>query len=272
MWSATEAEADVAGPKLIARQSEVKKGHTVKVPINLKNVASGVSATSMIIRLANPRVAEIVGADFSNFGLVQVAQVSGSEIHVTASDLADVFGEDQTNHRLGDLTIRGLRRGRTKIDIDLLALDDDNGDAIDPELPNRYLKVTLLSLTTKRVPIAVGDIVPIPVTLKDIPSGVSQFDLTISLSDPNVASLAGMNMPDYGESEIEQISISEIRIMVTDANNLIEGEVRSHALVFLNIIAQEPGQTEIRLTLNGMTDDEGNPMEPVVRSRTFTIE
>lgn len=287
--ASTWTSAEAAGTTFDLQLSELQQGDMIVAPIVLSGVDTGVSHLSMSVRLSHPDVAEIVGADFSGFGSAQVNLVSGLELNVVADDVDDTFGAGFIEHGLGSLTIQGLNPGKVRVWIEIHELIDDNGKKLGKRGKNK-MKFNLeviasdggavdptpgdVQPTLQAAPtlMAVGEIASVPVTLSDIASGVSQFDVTITMSDPFVASLAGMNLPDYGDVAYEVISMSEIRVMVTDVNDLIDATSASYTLLTLNLIGQEPGNTTISLLVNSMTDDAGAPIDPIVIDQVISVQ
>lgn len=128
-WS----RADAVGPTVTIQSGATDAGQTVSIPIILSEAPSGFSGYDVTVTLSNAVVANIVGADIPDFGLVQKNLVSTSEIRLSVVDLNGLISTGATNVLLASVTILGIDEGQTTVSIQINAMDDGGGFPINPQ-------------------------------------------------------------------------------------------------------------------------------------------
>jgi len=119
--------AEAYSPTLTPQSSTGRVGDLVSIPIVLSEAPDGVSGFDIVVSLSNANVASIVSAEFPDFGLTQYTQISDSQVRLKAVDFAGVIESGATNVTLATLTLQGLKKGSTDIQISVNILDDDFG-------------------------------------------------------------------------------------------------------------------------------------------------
>ena len=79
------------------------------------------------------------------------------------------------------------------------------------------------SLTVQSAQADVGQSVSLAITLSDAATGLSGYDLTVSLADPTVATIASTTLPGFGLVSQQALSASSVRLRAVDLMRLIEG-------------------------------------------------
>ena len=82
--------------------------------------------------LSKAGVASIVGAELAEFGLASVEQISATEVRFRAADLAGIVEAGAVDSTLATLTVYGDKKGSTDVLINILRLDDEGGNPINP--------------------------------------------------------------------------------------------------------------------------------------------
>ena len=119
---------------LSASDVSVAVGGTVDVPLVLSEATSGLSGFDLVFSLSNPSVAKLVDVNFPAFGLTSHTVVSASEVHLKAVDLMHIVEPGAIEITLATVVVEGLKKGSSKIDVQILRLDDEGGFAIPAEL------------------------------------------------------------------------------------------------------------------------------------------
>jgi hypothetical protein len=122
--------------------------------------------------------------------------------------------------------------------------------------------VSALSLSVDDVQISsIGDTSLIDIILDDAPNGLSGYNLTISLSDPEVANIEEMAYPDWavihGNSTLPA---DHVWMKGVDLNNQIESK-KGILLGTLTVRGNAIGDSAITVAATAMDDDSGNAME-----------
>ena len=118
----------------------------------------------------------------------------------------------------------------------------------------------------------VGDLVSIPIVLSEAPGGVSGFDIVVSLSNDNVASIVSAEFPGFGLIQYTQISDSQVRLKAVDFAGVIESGAINATLVTLTLQAVKKGSTDIQISVNILDDDSGYPITVTLVDGTFSVK
>jgi len=118
----------------------------------------------------------------------------------------------------------------------------------------------------------VGKTVSVPIILNDAPTGLSGYDMVLTLSNGSVASIADIEFPGLGLTHYDLISSTEARIRAADTQRLIEGGVVNATLATLHVNGLKAGTTDITLQAMRLDDDGGSPIAPQALASTLKIE
>ncbi len=130
MWSRVEAATVI----LSVRSATIGVGQTATLPIVLSDAPNGLAGLDIVVTLSNPRVASIVGGELAEFGLRSVEQTSSSEIRFRAVDVAGILEAGAINATLATLTVYGDKNGSTDVLINVMRLDNEDGNSIGPDV------------------------------------------------------------------------------------------------------------------------------------------
>ena len=128
MWGRVEAAAST----LSVQSATIGMSQTVTLPIVLSDAPNGLAGLDIVVTLSKPGVASIIGAELAEFGLTSVEQISATEVRFRAADLAGIVEAGAVNPTLATLTVYGDKRGSTDVLINILRLDDEGGNPINP--------------------------------------------------------------------------------------------------------------------------------------------
>ena len=128
MWSRVEA----ATSTLSVQSAREGCGKTVTLPCVLSDAPTGLAGPDIVVTLSKAGVASIVGAELAEFGLASVEQISATEVRFRAADLAGIVEAGAVDSTLATLTVYGDKKGSTDVLINILRLDDEGGNPINP--------------------------------------------------------------------------------------------------------------------------------------------
>ena len=130
MWSRVEASTSVIG----VQSATIGVGQTTTLPIVLSEAPDGLAGLDIVATLTDPRVASKVGAELPGFGLTSVEQTSASEVRFRAVDIAGIVEAGAVDATLATLTMHGDKNGSTDVLIEVIRLDDEDGNPISPDV------------------------------------------------------------------------------------------------------------------------------------------
>lgn len=128
MWGRVEA----ATSTLSVQGATIILGETATLPIVLSDAPKGLAGLDIVVTLSKPGVASIIGAELAEFGLTSVDQISATEVRFRAVDIAGIVGVGAVDATLVTLTVHGDKKGTTDVLINVLRLDDEDGNPISP--------------------------------------------------------------------------------------------------------------------------------------------
>ena len=113
------------------------------------------------------------------------------------------------------------------------------------------------SLTVQSAQADVGQSASLTITLSDAATGLSGYDLTVSLVDPTVATIASTTLPGFGLVSQQALSASSVRLRAADLMRLIEVGAGQVLLATLTVDGLKPGQTAVTVSVARLDDDSG---------------
>ncbi|MCI0439308.1 MAG: hypothetical protein L0177_09280 [Chloroflexi bacterium] len=128
------------------------------------------------------------------------------------------------------------------------------------------------TLTAKGGSAAEGQTVSVPIVLSEAPNGLSGFDITVTLSNGSIASISGVQMPDYGLTSVNLVSSTQARIKAADLKGRIESGAAEATLATLTLKAVKRGSTDIQIAVAMLDDDSGFPIEAQVVNGALTVK
>ena len=129
------------------------------------------------------------------------------------------------------------------------------------------------TLLAPSITTGVGYAINVPIMLDSAPNGISGFEMTISLSDPNVASIDGVVIPsEFGLTFFEQVSPSEIRVMGLDFNQALQGNLSDVTLATVSMTTTRQGTSAIQISLTRLDDDAGLTVNPQTSDGSLNVK
>lgn len=126
-------------------------------------------------------------------------------------------------------------------------------------------------LTVVAGEVSAGDLLLVPIVLSHAPAGLAGYDVSLSVADPAIARLAGIDFPDFGLAREVEASEHHIRIAAADLLRVVEAGDADSTLATVTVEGTGKGATLIQLSIIRMDDDSGDPMTPQVSSGTVTV-
>ncbi len=129
------------GSTISLGELETAVGEIGSVEITITGLTNGLSGYDLIISLSDKAVAKIVDVELPDFALLDVNKLSSSEVAIRAVDLKDIVPSGKAQTLLATLRIEGIELGMCTIDLIVNAMDDDDGNPMEPRILPGYIEV-----------------------------------------------------------------------------------------------------------------------------------
>ncbi|WP_460006997.1 PKD domain-containing protein [Methanogenium cariaci] len=280
------------GPQIIldAADATLEVGETTTVAVVMDAVPSGLSGFNITVSLTEPSVAEIVGVSYPPWANMPVnSSLPADTVYAQAIDLMGSIGAGATNLTLCTLTLRGDTPGTTNLSITAAKIDDD--------VAGRYAS------TTASTPITVGDIpaptptpTPTPslrtglsfspvdativpgeracyaLVMDTAPTGLSGFNITVSLTEPSVAEIVGVSYPPWANMPVNgSLPADTVYAQAIDLMGSIGAGATNLTLCTLTLRGDTPGTTNLSITAAKIDDDVAGRYAPTTASTSITV-
>jgi hypothetical protein len=118
----------------------------------------------------------------------------------------------------------------------------------------------------------VGATTSVNLVLDEAPAGLAGYSISITASDPAVATFTDVTFPAWATmKDNTTFPSSSCKISAVDLNEQISSGATSLPLATLTVKGLKAGSTPLVVTVNRMTDDNEAGMNPVVQSSTFSV-
>jgi len=244
-------------------------GETATINITLSEAPNGLSGYNLSISLSNASVAEIISVSFPNWATLHSnSSLPADSIWIKAVDLNDKIKRGDKNITLAILKIRGDNYGGTEIAATVTKMDDDDGNPIDPLVkhgnfdPSTSTSLPVIYFYPQSTKTDVGSEVTVNLVLDKAPDGLSGYNLTVSLSNPEVAEIVSVSFPKWATlHSSSSLPADSVWIKCVDLNDEIKRGDKNISLARLTLRGNEKGKTDLVITVTKIDDDVGNPID-----------
>ena len=117
-----------------------------------------------------------------------------------------------------------------------------------------------------------GQKVELPVTLDTAPEGVSGYKFTTVFSDPGIARVSSVIMPDWASLKmVEGTPGQDVIVAALDLNMKVEAGATSIVLCSLVIEGLSQGSSSLDLLITEITDDSGFPIDVQIEPAMISV-
>ena len=96
------------------------------------------------------------------------------------------------------------------------------------------------------------------ITMHMAKAGVAGFTLEVSIADPTIARIVGLDLSNFGLSETSPLPTDVLSISAVDLSRSFEGPFERETMATLEFELLSPGDTEIVLRISKLDDDDGD--------------
>ncbi len=103
-----------------------------------------------------------------------------------------------------------------------------------------------------------GSNVAAAITMHQATQGLAGFMLEVSVADPGIARIVGVDLSDFGLSDTSPLPASVILLSAVDLSGIFEGPLERETIATLDLELLAPGETEMVLGVLMLDDDNGD--------------
>ncbi|MFU1781753.1 alkaline phosphatase PhoX [Haloarcula japonica] len=188
--------------------------------------------------------------------------VSTLEPVITGPDFTD--SPEDANDALRNIdNVYTMRDGRV-----LCCEDGFGGPARSYPNDGLYVYQPNVVVSANSAAVGSGSTGTVPLTASSLPAGFSGARLTVTVSNPDIASITGVSFPDslgLTESSISDDG-SSATIRVADVDTNVQSGAMDVSLATLDVRANGGGTTDLTVSIEQMDDENGNGIEAEVRN------
>lgn len=117
----------------------------------------------------------------------------------------------------------------------------------------------------------IGDTTALNLMMDSAPTGLSGYAITITISDPSVATITSVSFPSWATMKSNTIlPSSSSRIKAVDMGNLVTPGAASIPFGTVYVTGLKSGTTQILVNATILNDDTGFTIDSAVRNGVFT--
>ncbi|AKB32981.1 cell surface protein [Methanosarcina siciliae HI350] len=146
----------------------------------------------------------------------------------------------------------------------------ENAAGSDFESKSSYIEVSEASGSTVTLyfdpessSVAENESTEINLVTSNFPAGLSGYNLTVTLDDPNVAEIVDIEYPSWALiTENSTLPGTSIYLKTVDGNDTVKADAENVVLAILTVSGKEKGSANLSIGVDRMDDDSGNAIEP----------
>lgn len=110
------------------------------------------------------------------------------------------------------------------------------------------------------------------ITLDSTPEGLSGYNISISLSESSVATIASVAFPSWATLHSNSpLPASSVWLKAADINKQVEAGATDVLLATLTLESQKIGDSFINISINRLDNDNGYPIATALQNATITV-
>ena len=128
-----------------------------------------------------------------------------------------------------------------------------------------------LSADNARIPVT-GGTTEMMIRLDEVPKGISGFNISLSVSDPDIAEITRLAPPLWAiPSRTSPLPSGEVWVTGIDFSRTVNPGATDVVLATLTLHGLKPGKTDLKVSVIRIDDDSGYPVKPSVNDGSITI-
>ena len=103
-----------------------------------------------------------------------------------------------------------------------------------------------------------GQKATVAITMYEATEGLAGFTLEISVADPEIARIVGVDLSDFGLSDTSLLPAAVVSLSAVDLSDVFDGPFERETIATLDLELLAPGETELVLRVLRLDDDNGD--------------
>ena len=131
----------ISGSRIEISDASGSVGQVQYVHITVFDARTGISGYAIAVSVAGPTVGQIINVSLPAFGLKLVGDLPAASVDINAVDLQRMLEGNIKEERLATVDIELLKTGTSELLVEILSVDDDEGNIIESRVVSGTLTV-----------------------------------------------------------------------------------------------------------------------------------
>ena len=253
---------------IVSPDSDPVSGETITLPITISNTTN---VTGVYFELKYDSSKVIIKSITAN-NTIQNSSVNSNINNITGNASVSLTNIDSITTTLPtpiiDVTFDVVgTTGTTTLDLQNVEFSDDNFSVSTPGIVHDgtiYIATIIVlpstvSFDTTDVKLPINSMKTLNLTIDNLPSGLSGYNITVSLSNESVAEIISVDFPSWAVVNSNgSLSGDSVWLKGADLMDGIKSGTSNVLLATLTVRGDIPGNTNVVITVESMDDDGGN--------------
>jgi len=122
--------------------------------------------------------------------------------------------------------------------------------------------------------VGLGSTAETAVSLSAAPDGMSGYNVTVRVADPEVATIVNASVPDgYGLAETRVVDDgAAVVLKAADTSDDVTAGAEDVPLGTVTVRGESAGETELRVEVTSVDDDDGNRVDPGIQAGSLVVD
>jgi PKD repeat protein len=119
---------------------------------------------------------------------------------------------------------------------------------------------------------AIGSTATVNIVLDEAPAGLSGYSINVSVENPVIATVSAVSYPAWASLiDTSTLPSADCRVKASDMSNVVQSGAMNTTLATITLQGLAGGATTVNLTVNLMSGDEDEIINPTISAGTFTV-
>jgi PKD repeat protein len=266
---------------LVPAETAFGIGESTTIAVVMDGVPTGLSGFNITVSLTDPPIGEITAVTYPAWAFMpENSDLPADSVYAQAVDLKSTVGAGAANVTLCTLTIRGDVAGQTDLAITASKIDDDIGGRYTPTFVSASITVgnsptptTRLSFSPLSAMVSPSGIAQYAVVITDVPTGLSGFNITVSLTESSIGEIVGISYPTWAAMpENSSIPADSVSAQAVDLTSSVGAGATNVTLCTLTVRGDAVGETNLTIVSTKIDDDVGGRYAPETTDAILCVE
>ncbi|MCH7653216.1 MAG: hypothetical protein IIB14_06015 [Chloroflexi bacterium] len=110
----------------------------------------------------------------------------------------------------------------------------------------------------------VGTTLSLEIRVQQASGGISGFVMDVTISDPSIATITGVTLPDYGLVFVNGTPGPTVGVLIADLNGVLDGVLSDSLMATIDVQLLSSGAAELNAAFTLLDNDSGANLVPFV--------